>query len=129
MGVELPQSIKDMVDEKMMVFIATTLDDGAPHVTAMWIDRDGDNLLFSTVLGRVKANNLQRDARVSISFVAAGDAYHNVTMQGRVVETDTNGKWLINQLAKKYLDLDEYPWTQEGEVRLNCTVEIDSFSG
>lgn len=118
-----------MVDEKMMVFIATTLDDGAPHVTAMWIDRDGDNLLFSTVLGRVKANNLQRDARVSISFVAAGDEYHNVTMQGRVVKTDTDGKWLINKLAKKYLDLDEYPWTQEGDVRLNCTVEIDSFSG
>lgn len=129
MGVELPQTIKDMVDEKMMVFIATTVDDGAPHVTAMWIDRDGDNLLFSTVLGRVKATNVQRDTRVSISFVAAGDEYHNVTMQGRVVKTDTDGKWLINKLAKKYLDLDEYPWTQEGDVRLNCTVEIDSFSG
>lgn len=129
MGIALPQHIKDTLDEKVMVYIATTLEDGGPHVTAMWIDYEGDNLLFSTAAGRVKANNLLRDPRVSIAFVAAGDAYHPFTIQGRVVKTDTDGKYLINRLAKKYLDLDEYPWTQEGEVRFNCVVEVDSITG
>lgn len=129
MGIALPQHIKDMLDENVMVFMATTLDSGGPHVTAMWVDYEGDNLIFSTAAGRVKANNLLRDPRVSIAFVAPGDIYHPITIQGHVVKTDTDGKYLIDRLAKKYLDLDEYPWTQEGEVRLNCVVEVDSVIG
>jgi hypothetical protein len=31
----------------------------------MWVGRDGEDLLFSTVEGRVKHRNMQRDPRVS----------------------------------------------------------------
>ena len=46
--------------------LATVRQDGRPHVAPIWVDLDGDALVFTTWHETVKAVNLQHDPRVSI---------------------------------------------------------------
>jgi hypothetical protein len=50
--------------------------------------------------------------------------YEYVEIRGRVAERTREGAdEQIDELAKKYLDQDTYPFRQPGEVRLLITVE------
>jgi PPOX class probable F420-dependent enzyme len=46
--------------------LATVRDDGRPHVAPIWIDLDGDTIVFTTWHESVKATNIRRDPRVAI---------------------------------------------------------------
>lgn len=125
---ELPEDIRAALDEKVFAHVATLNPDGSPQVSVMWITRDGDKVLLSTAQGRVKTRNMGGDARVAISFTLPDEPYKNIVMQGRVTKAATDGTWLIDQLANKYLGHDEYQFADPGEVRVNFEIEIDSFA-
>ncbi len=126
--IELPAEIKSALDDKVYVHLATLMPDGSPHVSVVWIDRDGDKVLFSTAVGRVKPDNLERDPRVALSFTPPDMPYKNIVMRGRVTKTATDGTWLIDQLANKYLDHESYQFAKPGEVRVNYEITIDTVS-
>lgn len=46
--------------------LATVRPDGRPHVVPIWIDLDGEQLLFTTGETSVKARNLRHNPRVSL---------------------------------------------------------------
>ena len=57
--------------------------DGAPHVAPVWVDLDGDQIVFTTSADTIKGKAIVRDPRVSLcwdderppfSFVTAGTA-------------------------------------------------------
>ena len=54
----IPQSHADLVDKKSFANLATVRADGSPHVTPVWWEFDGTNILVNTARGRVKAKNL-----------------------------------------------------------------------
>ena len=56
-----------LVDGKNYAVLATVNADGSPQTSVMWVGRDGGDLLFSTVQGRVKHRNMVRDPRVSVT--------------------------------------------------------------
>jgi PPOX class probable F420-dependent enzyme len=110
--------------------VATVMPDGAPHVSTIWIDIDGDDVVFNTSEGRVKMQNLRRDPRVAISVFDRNDPYEQVVIRGTVVDIRRDGADdHIDRLAKKYLGLDEYPWRESGEQRLIVRVRLDRISG
>ncbi len=43
--------------------------DGSPHSTVVWVDCDGDDVLFNTARGRAKERHLLADPRVSVVTV------------------------------------------------------------
>ena len=45
---------------------ATVRPDGRPHITPVWFDLDGDDLVFTTWHTTVKARDLRRDPRISL---------------------------------------------------------------
>jgi len=99
--------------------VATVMPDGSPHASTIWIDIDGDDVLFNTAEGRVKTTNIRRDPRVSISVFDRGDPYEQVVIHGTVVEMTHEGADAhIDQLAKKYLGVDTYPWRDPLEQRV-----------
>ncbi|NUT94539.1 MAG: PPOX class F420-dependent oxidoreductase, partial [Saccharothrix sp.] len=67
MAISLSASTRALVDGPNYATISTINADGSPHSSVMWITRDGDDLLFSTLRDRVKERNARRDPRVSIS--------------------------------------------------------------
>ena len=109
--------------------VATVMPDGSPHVSTIWIDVDGDDVLFNTSEGRVKTFNIRRDPRVSISAFDQGDPYEQVVINGTVVDITRDGaREHIDRLAKKYLGLDEYPWLEPGEQRVIVRVRTRNVS-
>ncbi len=123
---ELPDDVKRALDERVFVHLATIMPDGSPQVSVIWIGRKGDTLLFSTAEGRVKTENIRIDNRVALSFTTVDDDYRNYVLRGRVTRFEADGWWLIDDLARKYTDADEYRWKIPGQVRVNGEIEIDT---
>jgi|SRR5215211_2678177 len=110
--------------------IATTMPDGSPHVSTVWIDLDGDDVLVNTGEGLVKTENVRRDARVAISvFDQQDDPYEQLVIRGSVVDVTGDGAdEHIDRLAKKYLGVEGYPWREPGEQRVILRIRVDHAS-
>lgn len=115
----IPAAFLDLFQKKAFGHLATLMPDGSPQVTPLWIDFDGENLLFNTAVERQKDRNLQRDGRVAISIIDPDNAYRYLEVRGHVIERTTQGADAhIDSMAKKYLGKDKYPFSQPGEVRV-----------
>ncbi|MDA8279090.1 MAG: PPOX class F420-dependent oxidoreductase [Actinomycetota bacterium] len=115
-----------LIERPVLAHLATVGSDGSPHLTPLWIDHDGGDLVVNTARGRVKANDLERDGRVALTVVDPDDPYRVIAVRGTVAEVATDGADAhIDALAKKYLGLDSYPMRQPGEVRLKIRIRID----
>ena len=109
--------------------VATLMPNGSSHVSTIWIDVDGDDVVFNTSEGRVKTVNIRRDPRVSISVFDQDDPYEQVVIRGTVVDLTHDGaEEHIHRLAKKYLGVDAYPWLETGEQRVIVRVRPDRVS-
>ena len=125
----LSERDRRMLEGPNFASVATVMPDGSPHVSTVWIDVDGDDVLFNTAEGRVKTANIRRDPRVSISAFDQLDPYEQVVIHGAVVEMTHEGADAhIDKLAKKYLGVEEYPWRDPGEQRVIVRVRPDHIS-
>lgn len=119
MASAIPDKYLDLFDKKVFAGLATVMPDGSPQVTPVWIDYDGENVVFNTATGRQKDKNLQADGRVSLALVDPDNPYRYLEVRGKVVERTTDGADdHINKMAKKYIGQDVYPFRQPGEVRV-----------
>ncbi len=126
MPVTLPDDLKDALDGPNFASLATLNEDGSPHNSTMWVERDGDRIVFNTVVGRVKWRNMSRDPRVSVTTYSADNPYSQHTVIGRVVEmTEEGAENGIDRLAAKYLGVERYEWRQPGQVRVRVVVDAD----
>ena len=106
--------------------VTTLRKDGSPHSTPVWIDTDGENVLFNTSVGRAKERHLRRDPRVSVVVIPSDDPQSGyVSVNGTATISEDGAVDHINKLAKKYVNLDEYPWLQPGEQRVIVTIKPD----
>ena len=82
-------------------FVTTINRDGTPHMTVVWYDMRGDDVLLNTTEDRVKYRNLERDPRMSIVI---GDGEHYVRIDGvaRKVATGADALNDIHDLAVRY---------------------------
>lgn len=125
MTVQLSKKAKELIERPVIANVATVDAEGGPQVTPVWIDLDGDDLLFNTAKGRVKAVNLTKNAKVAVSIVDPDDPYNVVVVRGTVEPTEEGADAHIDSLAKKYLGVDSYPMRREGEVRVKYRVHAD----
>lgn len=128
----LPESAKKMLSGKNFAHIATLMADGSPQVTPVWIDHDGDTILFNTAEGRLKHKNLERDGRVALSVIDQENPYVSLVVRGRVKAIRHEGAdEHIDALAKRYMGVDEYPLRTPGEVRIIIEIEPEkvAFTG
>ena len=125
----LSEKARALISRPVLVSLATLNPDGSPQITPLWVDLDGDDVVFNTAQGRKKARNLERDARVAVTVIDPDDQYNVVAFQGTVTEVTADGADAhIDALAKKYLGVDSYPMRREGEVRIRVTVRTDHIA-
>jgi PPOX class probable F420-dependent enzyme len=106
-----------LLDGKSFATVATLQADGSPQTSVVWIKRDGDHVLFSTVEARQKARNLRRDPRVSVSLFDPANPYLSIEIRGRAALEVDEHKALPVELSQKYLGQDP-PAEKDDEVRL-----------
>jgi len=125
----LSERDRRILDGANFASVATLMPDGSPQVSTIWVDRDGDDVLFNTAEGRVKTYNIRRDGRVAISVFDQRDPYEQVVLRGTVVDVTTEGADdHIDFLAKKYTGADRYAWRDPGEQRVIVRVRPDHAS-
>ena len=125
----LSTKARELIARPVLASLTTLGKDGSPQVTPLWIDRDGDDLIFNTAKGRVKERHMENDPRVAVSVVDPDDQYNVVAVRGTVIDITTDGAdEHIDALAKKYLGVDSSPLRQEGEVRVKVRVRTDRIA-
>jgi PPOX class probable F420-dependent enzyme len=125
----LSSKARELIARPVLASLATLNPDGSPQITPLWVDMDGDNVLFNTAQGRIKARNLETDSRVAVTVIDPDDPYNVVAFRGSVVNVTTDGADAhIDSLAKKYLGVDQYPMRREGEVRIKVYVSPDHIA-
>jgi len=83
---------------------ATIRDDGTPHVTPVWVDYDGEHVLFNTAAPRAKWKHLKRDPRVTVEVHSEANPYAYVTVTGtaELDEDEEEANRHIDKLSEKY---------------------------
>lgn len=108
---------------KNFASVATLMPDGSPQVSLVWVDSDEKHLIINTAEGRVKTNNLRRDPRIAVTIANSENPYQQVMVRGRVAEMTQEGADAhIDELAKKYLGVDQYPHRAPGERRVKVRI-------
>jgi PPOX class probable F420-dependent enzyme len=85
----LTQAVSRILDGPHLSVLATTDADGKPQTSVIFVKQDGDHILFSTIKGRRKTINMQRDPRVNLlvhALPVTGPDY--ATISGTVEMTD-----------------------------------------
>jgi PPOX class probable F420-dependent enzyme len=125
MSTTLTNAARALINRPVIADVATVDHLGKPQLTPVWIDIDGDDLVFNTAKGRAKQANLDHRPWVAVSVVDPDDPYNVVIVRGTVEESEEGADAHIDSLAKKYLGLDEYPMHRPGEVRIIYRVKAD----
>jgi PPOX class probable F420-dependent enzyme len=127
MAISLSDATLRLLDGRNYAVLATVNPDGSPQTSAMWIGRDGGDVLFSTVAGRVKHRNMLRDPRVSVSVLDSSDPENYVELRGRVSMVPDPGRRLHLQLAGKY---DQDPGEDApGAARVIVRMAVEKATG
>jgi PPOX class probable F420-dependent enzyme len=112
---ELPPELRDMIASGPMAHLSTINHDGSPQVTVVWIGLDGNELVSGHMSWYRKLENIERDARVVLSFDAprVPGVFLNpyAVVRARAAVEPSDDAWsLLNRLAKVYMSPDaEFP--------------------
>ena len=110
------------LDNPYVGIVTTLRDDGSPHSTVVWVDRENGAVSFNTARGRAKERHLSRDPRISLLVVDPQNPYRWVALSGTAELTEEGADAQIDRLAKKYLGKDEYPWRTPTEQRIKVKI-------
>ena len=89
-------AVRYILDGPHLSVLATIDPDGKPQTSVIFVKRDGDHILFSTIKGRRKTINMSHDSRVNLLIHGlpvdrpnyAGDGPNYATISGTVELTD-----------------------------------------
>ena len=125
----IPEKYRDLFSKRAFASLATLMPDGRPQVTPVWIDYDGDHIIFNSAKGRQKDKNVRRDPRVAITLIDPENPYRYLEIRGSVVEiTEDGADAHIDKMAKKYLGVDKYPYGSAGEQRVIYKIKLEHTS-
>jgi PPOX class probable F420-dependent enzyme len=128
MGIVVSEATLRLLDGHNYAVLATVNPDGSPQTSVMWVGRDGRDLLFSTVEGRVKHRSMLNDPRVSVTVIDSSDPENYVELRGRVSMTPDTGRRLDTRLSWKYDGRDPEE-DRPGAVRVGVRMVVDRAAG
>lgn len=88
--------------------LAVVRADGSPHVVPVWVDLDGDDVVFTCSMETVKGRSIRRDGRVSLCLDDERPPFHFVTISGRARTQDEPDEVLhwATRIAGRYMGED-----------------------
>ncbi|MFG1794080.1 PPOX class F420-dependent oxidoreductase [Nocardia sp. NPDC049149] len=128
MGITLSDATIALLDGKNYAVLATLNADGSPQTSAMWVGRDGNDLLFSTLEGRLKHRNMVRDPRVSVTVIDFADGENYVELRGTATITHDTNLRVGHQLSWKYDGKDHDEPTPD-QTRVAVRIEVTKATG
>lgn len=126
MTATIPPAALPMLDAPEFATLATMNPNGYPHLSVVWVARDGDDLLISTIKGRRKCLNMELDPRVTVLVYPKDNPYSYVEVRGTATLTEVGGRELIDLLNQQYTGTDRFV-ADDGtdNVRVVCRITPD----
>jgi PPOX class probable F420-dependent enzyme len=128
----IPDSFRQLVATGPLATIITLNVDGTPHVSLAWAALEGDELVWSTFFDQRKIENLRRDPRITISFIAresGGETLHPyAVVRGRARITEGGALDLMDRLSPLFIGQDRFP-NREMPPGFTVHVTIDRVYG
>lgn len=121
----LSEAAAKLFSDKNYGQLATIRADGTPHVSVVWVDTDGENVLVNTAKGRAKHRHVARDGRATLHVANNENPYEYVSVTGRATLVDEGADAHIDKLAAKYLGAETYPYRTPTEERVIVRVQPD----
>ena len=128
MPIALPKPVKTLLEDKAYGHVVTLTAKGQPRVTMVWMDVDGDEVLFNTAEGRKKPDDLRRNPRVIVSVQDRNDPQFYAVFHGKARITAEGARAHIDKLTKRFLGADKYPGPPT-EARVIVRISVDRISG
>src|SRR4029453_3915532 len=121
--------VLSLLRQPSLCFLATSMADGSPQVTQVWVDTDGEHVLINSGGGNVKGRNIPRAPRVAVAIADPNTPSRYVQVRGRVLAVTTEGAVEhIEMLAQKYLGTP-YPWYGgRDQVRVIMVIAPETIS-
>jgi len=89
--------------------VAVTRRDGRPHIAPVWVDLDGDQIVFMTSAETIKGKSILRDGRVAVCFDDERPPFSFVTVTGTTT-TSTDADDLLywaTRIAGRYMGAEQ----------------------
>ncbi len=118
MSATLPEPAKAWLTAKEFVTLATVEPDGRPQLSVVWLTADCDDVLMSTLKGRRKHRNLERDPRATVLLYPKDNPYSYLEVRGSVTMIEDGARELIDELHEKYHGSRPYPYDGPDDVRV-----------
>jgi PPOX class probable F420-dependent enzyme len=113
----MKDAVRQLVTGKNFATVATIGPDGGPQASVVWIDLDGEELVFSSLVKRQKVKNIERDPRVAVTIFDHENPYHSAEIRGTAeLVDDPNKEWSV-RLSQKYLGEDPPEGEPESDLR------------
>jgi PPOX class probable F420-dependent enzyme len=128
MPIALSQQIRTLLEDKAYGHVVTFSATGQPRVTMVWMDVDGDEVLFNTAEGRKKPQDLRRDPRVIVSVQDRNNPQSYAVFHGKARLTEEGAGAHIDKLAKRFLGVDKYPGPPT-ETRVIVRISVERITG
>jgi PPOX class probable F420-dependent enzyme len=105
--VNIPESVKVLIDSGHPAHLVTINPDGSPQVTLVWIGLEGEEIVAGHLPRNQKVKNIERDPRVAISLEAATKSAMGLTeyavIYGRARIEEGGAPELLQRLARVYM--------------------------
>src|SRR5699024_5359290 len=88
MSVVMTEEAKRLLNAPEYAVLATVEPDGQPQLSVVWVAREDEDVLVSTVRGRRKELNLRRDSKVTILVYPADNPQEYLEVRGQAVLVD-----------------------------------------
>lgn len=100
-----------MLNSGELAHVTTLNIDGSPHVVCVWVEAEGDEVVFTAMSHRRRyMHNLTHDPRIAISIhndeVDPNGLQQYLVVEGRARIIEGGGREKLAQLAKRYLGAD-----------------------
>jgi PPOX class probable F420-dependent enzyme len=121
--ITIPDSHRDILEKRSLAYVATVDADGTPQVTPVWIEYDGQYLIFNTARGRKKPRNMEARPQVGVTVQDPDNPYRYVGFQGRVISMSSEGAVAhMHHMSQKYTGQD-YGALNASEERMIVKIE------
>jgi len=109
----LPEELARFFLDANYAAVATVNADGSPQLTVVWVDYDGENVLFNTAAGRSKPRNIERGSLVAVLVFDGTDFNRWVSVTGPAEIEEDADRAHADKLAQKYAGRERFGGTEQ----------------
>ena len=122
----LDGAVLELLRAQNVAILSTLTPRGAIRTRTVWVDTDGEHVVVNTVADRQWARDLERDATVTCTVVSRENPYEFVSIEGQQVDrTVVGAAEHIDEMARKYLGLDRYPFHDPAQPRVLVRISAE----